>query len=46
MAVFVLNLNRDDLLSVSEIWSLVLSVLQADRNKKHNSQMNVVMGLW
>jgi hypothetical protein len=45
-ALHILSVNEHDEFYVSELWEFVLKALGADIKKVHNSQMNVVMGLW
>ena len=44
--LYILSLNKHELFYPSELWEMVLRSLNADKNKKHNSQMNVVNALW
>lgn len=44
-ALKILASNKKNVLVPSELWIEVLK-LEADKNKKSNSQMNVVLALW
>lgn len=45
-AVSILKSEAVESMSVSRLWAEVLKSLNADPNKKHNHQMNVVLALW
>lgn len=44
-AIKILSSNKNSILKHSELWKEVLK-LEADKNKKANSQMTVVLALW
>jgi hypothetical protein len=45
-AIKILASHKNKTFSPPELWKAVLKKLNADHEKQHNSQMNVVLALW
>jgi hypothetical protein len=46
MAINILSAKKNKKITPLELWKKVLKKLNADSEKRHNSQMNVVLALW